>query len=100
ARSFSGPTPVTGSAHAAAIVLTSRPLFEPGDGKRIFMIYESSAPSDAAPPSTDAPLGDFPLTQLWLAQSGDAGRSWTNRLVLDIVDEFGPSAKGGSLGHV
>ena len=100
ARSFSGPTLVTGPDHGANIELTSRPLFDPGDRDRIFMFYEASSPAETALPATHAPLRDFPLTQLWLAESDDAGRSWTNRLVLDITADFGPSAKGGSIGHV
>jgi hypothetical protein len=99
-RSFSGPSPITGPDHAADIALTSRPLFDPTNHKRIFMIYEASAPAGTGPPPEDAPLRDFPLTQLRLAQSDDLGRSWSNRLVLDITEAFGPAATGGSLGHV
>ena len=100
ARTFSGPTPVTGAAHAADIALTSRPLFDPGNPDRIFMVYESSSVTAAASPGVGGPLRDFPLTQLWLAESDDAGSSWSNQLMLDIIEAFGPSAMGGSLGHV
>ena len=82
ARTFSGPVTVTGADHAAAIELTSRPLFDTVNRHRISMLYEASAPADAAPPSPGRPLRDFPLTQLWLAESRDAGRSWTNTPLL------------------
>jgi hypothetical protein len=99
ARTFAGPVPITGGEHASSIELTSRPLFDTASKRRIFMLYEASA-QDQAPPPPDEPLRDFPLTQLWLAVSEDAGQSWANRLVLDIGDSFGSSAVGGSLGHV
>ncbi|MFL5798248.1 MAG: sialidase family protein [Actinomycetota bacterium] len=99
AHTFSGPTLVTGVDHAGSIELTSRPLFDPANHDRVLMLYEASA-ADVAPPASQAPLRDFPLTQLWLAESDDAGMSWSNRLVLDITEAFGPEATGGSLGHV
>jgi hypothetical protein len=99
ARTFSGPTLITGGNHASSIELTSRPLFDTVSPRRMYMLYEASAPH-TAPPTGDPPLRDFPLTQLWLATSGDAGTTWSNRLVLDIDNSFGPSAMGGSLGHV
>jgi hypothetical protein len=98
-RSFSGPTPVTGTDHAGSIELTSRPLFDPSHHRRVFMLYEASAANEPPSPS-QAPLRDFSLTQLWLAESNDAGANWTNRLVLDITKTFGSKASGGSLGHV
>jgi hypothetical protein len=97
--SFSGPTLVTGADHAGSIELTSRPLFDPASPDRIYLLYEASAVGPA-PAASEEPLRDFPLTQLWLAESDDGGRSWSNRLVLDITDAFGPGATGGSLGHV
>jgi len=100
AQTFTGPTLVTGADHAAAVELTSRPLFDPTDHDRLFMLYEASSPTDTALPDLVAPLRDFPLTQLWMAESSDAGASWTNRLVLDITDSFGAAARGGSLGHI
>jgi hypothetical protein len=100
ARSFSGPTLVTGPDHAASIELTSRPLFDPRDHERIYMLYAASSWADAAVPGPAAPLRDFPLTQLWLATSEDRGRSWSNNLVLDITSAFGPAGRGGSIAHV
>src|SRR5205807_2193056 len=75
-RSFFGPTPITGPDQASDIELTSRPLFDPTDQGRMFMIYEASATTNAGAPGTDTPLRDFPMTQLWLAESGDGGRNW------------------------
>jgi len=83
---FRGPTLVTGAQHAGSIELTSRPLF---DRRRIVIVYEASKPSQ---PSVAQPLADFPLTQLWEAESNDLGRTWGNHLILDIGS--------GSLGHV
>jgi hypothetical protein len=60
----------------------------------MFMVYEEGPAPDGQP------LRDFPLNQLWLAESDDAGTSWTNRLILDIGTAFGAGAAGGSLGHV
>jgi hypothetical protein len=96
--SFSGPTLITGSAHPADIVLTSRPLFDPARRDRMFMVYEASAVAQAETLAADA--RDFPLTQLWLARSDDGGRTWTNHLALDITAAFGPDATSGSLGHM
>jgi hypothetical protein len=97
--SFAGPRLVTGSQNATDIELTSRPLFDPTNHERVLMLYEAGTAA-AGPPATDAPLRDFPLTQLRLAESVDAGGTWTNRVVLDITSAFGQSATGGSLGHV
>jgi hypothetical protein len=91
---FSGPTLVTGADHVASLELSSRPLFDPIERGRMFMVYE------VGPAPNGLPLRDFPLNQLWLAESEDAGASWTNRLVLDIDTAFGSTAVGGSLGHV
>jgi hypothetical protein len=98
ARSFSGPTLVTGGDHAASIELTSRPLFDTVDHGRLYMLYEAGDPTGLSPPTPDEPLRDFPVTQLWLARSDDAGRTWTNRLVYDLGRV--PGGSGGSLGHV
>ncbi len=94
ARTFSGPTLMTGAEHAAMLEFSSRPLFDPTDLDRMFMLYE------AGPGANAQPLHDFPLNQLWLAESDDAGVTWTNRLVLDLDTAFGSAAAGGSLGHV
>jgi hypothetical protein len=93
-QTFSGPTLVTGAEHVASLELGSRPLFDPTDRDRMFTVYEVG-------PATDAQsLRDFPMNQLWLAESDDAGATWANRLVLDIRTAFGSAAAGGSLGHV
>jgi hypothetical protein len=94
ARTFSGPILITGAEHVASLELSSRPLFDPTDHDRMFMLYE------AGPAADGQPLRDFPLTQLWLAESDDNGASWANRLVLDLDTAFGSAALGGSLGHV
>ena len=99
AHTFSGPTLITGTEHAASIELASRPFFDVVNYNRIFMLYESTTAEDTSIPAMP-PLGDFPLTQLWLAESDDAGTTWNNHLVLDITNAFGPAASGGSLGHV
>jgi len=103
AATFSGPTLVTGLEQAASLELTSRPIFDPVRRGHLYMLYESITPDDLAgspSPPTGQPGQEFPLTQLWLATSWDSGRIWTNRLAIDIVDAFGPSARGGSLAHV
>jgi hypothetical protein len=94
ARSFTGPTPVTGVTPSGTIELTSRPLIDPQNHRRIFMIYEASGTN---PPAPDNPR-DFPLTQLWTARSEDGGATWTNTMALDITISFGST--GGSLGHM
>jgi hypothetical protein len=100
AGTFSGPTLVTGAASATSIELTSRPFFDPTDPERIFMLYEAGDLTDLIPPDPGEPLRDFPLARLMLAESPDAGLTWTQRVALDITDAFGPAAAGGSLGHV
>jgi hypothetical protein len=42
---------------------------------------------------------EFPLTQLWLASSTDAGLTWSNRLVLDTQALPGP-LQNATLGHL
>jgi hypothetical protein len=103
ARTFTGPTLVTGVGRAASVVLTSRPMFDPVHYGRVYMLYEASTATGTAAQLANSPvqpLRDFPLTQLWLAVSDDAGKTWSNSLVLDIGSEFGSAAAGGSLGHV
>ncbi|HVB27920.1 MAG TPA: sialidase family protein [Mycobacteriales bacterium] len=100
ARTFTGPALITGAGHGASIELTSRPLFDPTYHNRMYLLYEASAPADSSPVAAEQPLRDFPLTQLWLAESTNAGRSWNSRMLLDITSAFGPAGGGGSLGHV
>ncbi len=103
ARTFSGPTLVTGLEHVASLALTSRPLIDPVRRDRLYLLYATGALSDLAgvpSPQAGQPAREFPLPQLWLATSEDAGRTWTNHLALDVVEAFGPSARGGSLAHV
>lgn len=93
AASFQGPITVTGGANGqAALELSSRPLFDPTDAARIYVLYET-ANSELA--SGDSSGGEFPITQVWLALSTDAGASWSNTLVLDSS-----SIGGGTLAHL
>jgi hypothetical protein len=98
---FAGPYPVTGGTNSqAGLALGSRPLVDPGDAGRVFMLYVTVTPSGAlAAADAGAPLYEFPMTQLWLATSTDAGLSWSNRLVLDTATLAGPQ-QGATLGHL
>lgn len=99
AATFEGPVPVTGGANGqAALALSSRPLFDPTDASRIFMLYETTAAG--MPAGADANTGEFPLTQVWLAVSTDAGQSWSNQLVFDASDATGTSPPSGVLAHL
>jgi hypothetical protein len=100
ARTFTGPTLVTGGEHSGEVELTSRPVFDTVRHDRMLMLYEASAPQNAGPGGTDKQLRDLPVTQLWLALSNDAGSTWTSHRVLDLVRAFGDAGRGGSLGHV
>jgi hypothetical protein len=91
---FQGPITVTGGASGqAALELSSRPLFDPTNDARIYVLYETVAPAGLA--SGGPPGGEFPITQVWLAVSTDAGESWSNALVLDSS-----SIGGGILAHL
>jgi hypothetical protein len=101
AATFFGPYPVSGGANGqAALALSSRPLFDPTRQGRLFMLYETAGPFGAA---TLGGAGvspyEFPMTQLWLASSTDAGLTWTNRLVLDTGTTAGP-LHDGTLAHL
>lgn len=103
---FHGPVPVTGGANAqAGLALGSRPLVDPVHPSRLRLFYETAA--GAAPAvglsqvgdlastllgERDEPGDEFPLTQLWMASSGDGGRTWSNRLIYD--------AGAATLGHL
>lgn len=113
--SFQGPVPVTGGTNGqAGLALGSRPIVDPSRPSHMYLFYETAAGA-ASPVSLSAPtlpdLGapltnqaadpaagsEFPLTQLWLAETRDAGSSWSNRLVLDAATAFSAQA---TLGHL
>jgi hypothetical protein len=88
---FTGPVPVTGGTNSqAALALSSRPLFDPTRRGRMFMLYETaSAGGLTTLLGTSTPVYEFPMTELWLATSTDAGRTWSNRRVLATQSESG-----------
>jgi hypothetical protein len=98
---FSGPYPVSGGANSqAALALSSRPLFDPRDDRRVFMLYETGTGLgvvDLLP--IGAPLWEFPVSQLWLATSADGGLTWSNRKVLDTATATG-ALRGATLAHL
>lgn len=95
ARTFTGPTPVTGGANSEmALALGSRPLVDPTNPARMFMFYETVGSEALA---RDAG-GEFPFSQLWEASTTDGGRTWDNSEVLDVTSAFG--ADNGSIGHL
>ncbi len=98
---FAGPYAVTGGANSqAALALSSRPLLDPTRDGRLFMLYDAATSSGAMSlPSAGMPVYEFPMTQLWLAESTDDGLTWTNRLVLDTASQP-PPLRGGTLGHL
>ena len=91
--SFAGPYAVTSGANSqAALALSSRPLFDPTAAGRVFVLYETaSALGSVGLLQAGTPIGEFPLTQLWLAKSDDDGLTWTSSEVLDA---------GAPLGHL
>ena len=99
--SFAGPYPVSGGANSqAALALGSRPLFDPIQDGRIFMLYETAAPAGVlAAAMAGTPVYEFPMTQLWLAMSTDSGLTWNNRLVLDTTTLPAPR-QGATLAHL
>jgi len=100
--SFSGPILVSSGANSqAALALSNRPLFDPTDDQRIFMLYETVTPAGLASTlAASPPVYEFPMTQLWLAVSVDAGASWSNSLVLDTAASSGSPVQGGTVGHL
>ena len=99
AQSFTGPIPVTGGPSGqAALALGSRPLIDPTQPGRMFMLYETPGPAGALPPAGAAPY-EFPLTQLGLASSSDGGASWSSSLVLDTHALAG-AEQDATLGHL
>jgi hypothetical protein len=101
ARRFSGPYPVTSGANSqAALALSSRPLFDPTQDGRMFMLYETATASgSSAPGNAGQPPYEFPLRQLWLATSTDSGKTWGSHLVLDTSLLHG-RLHGATLGHL
>jgi hypothetical protein len=94
---FAGPTPVTGGANGqAALALSSRPLFDPSADGRLFMLYETTSTAAGV---LDPSGYEFPMTQVWLAESTDSGSSWTNTLVLDASALPDP-AMDGTVAHL
>ncbi len=92
---FTGPIPVTrGAGGHPAVALSSRPLFDPTQPNRLFMLYETTG--SAKIPAPHGPVYEIPLTQLWLATSTDDGRTWSNRRVLG--GGTGP-LNGAVIGH-
>lgn len=75
---FSGPIAVT-RGHPT-VALSSRPLFDPTRPGRLFMLYETTG--SAKIPTPHGAAYEIPLTQIWLATSTDAGRTWSDRRVL------------------
>jgi hypothetical protein len=99
ARTFTGPTLVTGGLNSqAALALAARPLVDPADPSRIEQFYETAGVEGIRRLLTDAGPSEFPFSQLWQASSVDGGRTWTNRRVVDVRTAFGSPA--GTLGHL
>jgi len=100
--SFSGPGIVSAGANSqAALALSSRPLFDPIAHKRIFMLYETVTQAGlVATVQAGPPAYEFPMAQLWLAVSTDAGASWSNHLILDTSAMTGSPLQGGTVGHL
>lgn len=98
---FSGPDAVGGGANLQAVLaLSSRPLFDPARDGRMFMAYVTATPAGALGLiGAGTPLYEFPMTQLWLASSENAGRVWANRLVLDTATLPGP-LHDATIGHL
>ena len=102
ATTFSTPIPVSsGTNSQAALALSSRPLFDPTDSRRIFMAYETVTTAGLASTlAASPPVYEFPMAQIWLATSADAGASWSDSLVLDTSTLTGSSLQNGTLGHL
>ena len=95
AKTFTGPIPVTGGANSeAGLTLGSRPLVDPRNDQQLHMFYETVGAAGLQ----QAGSSQFPLSQLWEASTGDGGKTWSSRQVLDVTTAFGVSA--GSLGHL
>jgi hypothetical protein len=101
AATFTGPVPVTGGPNSeAALAFSNRPLFDPSNDRRIFMLYETITAAGLRQTMTAGPpVYEFPTTQLWLAVSTDAGAHWHSRLVLDTAAS-NSGLRDGVLGHL
>jgi hypothetical protein len=73
-------------------------LVDPANPSRIDQFYETAGLGGLAPSLGSGGLRQFPFTQLWRATSIDGGRTWHNRLVVDLRSAFG--ARSGTLGHL
>jgi len=101
AASFSGPVPVTGGANSqGALTLSSRPLFDPTDDRRMFMLFETATTGGVVSTTTSGQVYEFPMTQIWLAESADAGLSWSSHQILDTTSASAPAVRGGTVGHL
>lgn len=102
AASFAGPVPVTGGANGEyALALSSRPLFDPTDDQRMYMLYETVTPAGLASMlAAGPPVYEFPMTQIWLAVSTDAGSTWSNQLALDTSTLTGSPLEAATIGHL
>jgi hypothetical protein len=102
AATFSSPITVSGGPNSqAALALSSRPLFDPTNPQRIFMLYETvTAAGLASTLAATPPVYEFPMTQVWLASSNDAGAGWSNSLVLDTTTLTGSPLRNGTVGHL
>jgi hypothetical protein len=98
---FSGPSAVSGGTNSqAALALSSRPLFDPSNPTRMFMLYETAGGAATAAGRSAGPAPyEFPLRELWLAVSTDSGLSWTDDLVLDTATRAG-ALHNATLGHL
>jgi len=99
---FAGPVTVSGGDNGqAALALSSRPLVQPGDHRRLDMLYETvGSAGTAALAEAGPPLGEFPMSQLWLAESRDAGATWSNSEVLDTATLTDSAMRDGTLAHL
>jgi hypothetical protein len=96
--SFAGPIRVTGGVNSqGALALSSRPLFDPTKASRLFMLYETAGSSEIS--THRGPVYEFPLTQLWLATSTNAGRTWSQRRALNTSSLSGP-LKDATIAHL
>ena len=63
------------------------------------MLYETASPAGVAATEAGSTVYEFPMTQIWLAESPDAGATWSNTKVLDTAALPGPM-KDGAVAHL